>query len=179
MTVSLPLAVLGGLLVFALPGYGVSKAVFPEWRLRGPRALLVAVELATLSFVLSIVLTVLVGFALLNASPSGFQATWSDPRLEAALAGITGVSLAVAVGRGGFARVPPPAPSLEADRGLTGGWDAMRELDQLGREERGLRRSLVTAPPGSDQERELRSRIERVRAEAASVRARREAELAG
>lgn len=179
MTVSPPLAVLGGLLVFVLPGYAVSKAVFPEWRIRGSKALLTAVELATLSLVLSVTLTVLVGFALLNATPAGFQATWSDPRLEAALGAITGLGLAVAVGRGGFSRVPPPTPALEDDPGLTGGWEAMRRLDQLVREERGLRRSLVGAPPGSKEELELRSRIERVRAEAASVRARREAELAG
>jgi hypothetical protein len=179
VTVSLPLAILGGLLVFVLPGYAVSKAVFPEWRVRGPNGLLTAVELATLSLVLSVVLTVLVGFLLLNASSAGFQATWSDPRLEAALAGVTGVGLAVAVGRGGFAREPPPAPKLEEDRGAEGGWAAMRRLDQLVREERGLRRSLVVAPPGSQEERDLRTQIDRVHTEADSVRAQREAELAG
>ncbi|MCI4319545.1 MAG: DUF1616 domain-containing protein [Thermoplasmata archaeon] len=179
MTVSIPLAVLGGLLVFALPGYAVTKAVFPEWRLRGPNALLTAVELATLSFVLSVVLSVLVGFVLLNTAPAGFQANWTDPRLEAALGAITALGLTGAVARGGFARVAPSAPLLEEDQGATGGWEAVRRLDRLVREERGLRRSLVAAPPGSEEERELRSRIERVRAEAASVRTSREAELAG
>ena len=179
MTVSIPLAVLGGLLVFVLPGYAVGKAVFPEWRLKGPHALRTAVELATMSFVLSVVLTVLVGFLLLNATPSGFQATWNDPILEGALGGITVVGLAVAFARKGFAREPPAAPTLEEDRSVSGGWQAIRQLDQLNREERVLRRSLVAAPPGSEEERQLRSQIERVRTEAASVRARREAELAG
>ncbi|MCI4350292.1 MAG: DUF1616 domain-containing protein [Thermoplasmata archaeon] len=179
MAVNLALAIVGGVLVFALPGYAVAKSVFPEWRVRGAGALLTAVELATLSFVLSVTLTVLVGFVLLNAAPSGFQATWSNPALELSLAGISLVGLAVAYLRGAFARNPPSAPHPEEDTGATGGWEAMRRMDDLARQERGLRRSLTRIPPGSDEDRRIRDQLEKVQTEASAVRAAREAELAG
>jgi Protein of unknown function (DUF1616) len=176
---NLALALVGALLVFALPGYALTKSVFPEWRVRGARALLTAVELGTMSFVLSITLTVLVGFFLLNASPGGFQATWNDPVVELVLAGITAIGVVVAYRRGAFAREPPAAPAVEEERGLSGGWEAMRRMDQLAREERGLRRSLTRIAPGSEEERQVRSRLAGVQAEASAVRAARESEVAG
>jgi Protein of unknown function (DUF1616) len=177
--VNLALAVVGGLLVFVLPGYAVTKTLFPEWRVRGAGALLTGVELATLSFVLSVTLTVLVGFVALNAAPGGFQATWSNPVVELSLAAITVIGLIAAYIRGAFDRIPPTAPAPEEDPGLTGGWEAMRRLDELARRERGLRRSLTRVAPGSEEERRVRGLLETVKAEASQARAAREAELAG
>jgi uncharacterized membrane protein len=111
LTASLLEIVAGVLLVFVVPGYAITKATFPEWRLRGPEALLRAVEIGTLSLVLSVTVTILVGFVLGAAPGNYFQASWSDPLLEALLAAITGVALAAAVLRGAFRRVPPAAPS--------------------------------------------------------------------
>jgi len=84
--------VAGGLLLFFVPGYALTKAVFPEWRVRGRNAGRRLVEVVTLSFVTSIGLTVVVGFGLLDLAPGGFSAAWSDPLLEAALAAVAGVA---------------------------------------------------------------------------------------
>ncbi|HZY70823.1 MAG TPA: DUF1616 domain-containing protein [Thermoplasmata archaeon] len=179
MSVLWPFAVLGGLLVFVLPGYALTRALFPEWRVRGEGGWVRGVEIASLSLIGSVSMTVLVGFGLLNVSPSGFQASWSEPTLEIVLAAVTVAGLVVAAARGAFSKVPPGGPDSEPDPGFGGGWEVIRQLDRLAREERSLRRSLRTAPPGSEEEMRLRREIEVVRSSAESVRAARERELAG
>jgi hypothetical protein len=144
VTVS-PLEILAGLLlVFALPGYAITKATFPEWRLRGPDGLLRAVEIGTLSLVLSVTVTILVGFILGNLPGSFFQAGWSDPLLEAALAAITAVALVAAVLRGAFRREAPPGPAPEPTPGEEGPFAVARELEADRREARRLRHALRT-----------------------------------
>jgi branched-subunit amino acid transport protein len=170
-------ALVGGLLVFFVPGFFVTRALFPEWELRGRAALTRLVETLTLSFVLSVALTVLVGYALLTVAPGGFQAYWSDPVLEAALAGVAVVACGVAVSRNAFGRGSPTRPHPEPKRGDAGAWELTRELDRLGREERRLRRALETTG-GSAEERELREHLEKVRSETDELRRRREAEYA-
>ncbi|MFY9717906.1 MAG: DUF1616 domain-containing protein, partial [Thermoplasmata archaeon] len=59
-------ATVGGLLLFVVPGFTLARCLFPEWRFRGPDGARRALETATLAFVLSIALTVLVGSALLG-----------------------------------------------------------------------------------------------------------------
>jgi len=93
-------AIVGGLLLFVVPGFAVARALFPEWRFRGPDGTLRALETATLSFVLSVALTVLVGSLLLGLAPGGFAAAWSDPVLEVALAAVALVAVAAGVLRG-------------------------------------------------------------------------------
>jgi uncharacterized membrane protein len=138
-----PLEIFAGLLlVFALPGYAITKATFPEWRLRGPEALLRAVEIGTLSLVLSVTVTILVGFILGNLPGSYFQAGWSDPLLEAVLAAITAVGLVAAALRGAFRRLPPSAPAPEADPGEEAPFELARELEADRREERRLRHAI-------------------------------------
>jgi hypothetical protein len=140
-------AVVGGALLFFVPGFAVTRALFPEWRLRGTGALRRGLETATLSFVLSVTLTVLVGYGLLGLAPGGFSATWSDPLLEAVLAAIAVIAFATAGLEGAFSRHGTVRPVPAAEPGGEGAWELTRELDRLRREEVRLARSLRAAPP--------------------------------
>ena len=171
----------GLLLLFFLPGYAVAKATFPDWRVRGAGGRVRLVELVALSFVLSVALTVLAGYALLVGNPTGFSADWSDPLLEGILAGIALAGFAGALARGGFDRIPPtPHPAPAEDPGGEGAWELERALDELAREERRilhrLRREGSRLMP-SESER-LSAELEAVRQDRESLRVRREAEYA-
>jgi hypothetical protein len=168
-------AAIGGLLLFVLPGFAVTRAMFPEWRLTGPGALRRALETATLAFVLSIALTVLAGYALLGLAPGGFSAGWSDPLLEAVLAGITAVGLAIAALEGGFSRVGPAPTRASPDPGGEGAWEVTRELDRLRREERRIRRSLGAGDGAAEP---LRAELDRVSARVEELERAREAQYA-
>jgi hypothetical protein len=168
----------GILLIFFVPGFALTKAVFPEWRVRGPDAGLKAVEVATLSFVVSVALAVFVGYLLLLASPGGFQAYWSSPVLEAVLAAVALVGAIVAYARGAFSPVPPPGPSREPDTGEEGAWELMRELDRLTREERRLLHAIRQAPSNAPELAGLTEQLARIRSEEERLRTRREAEYA-
>jgi uncharacterized membrane protein len=163
---SYPEAFVGLLLVFVLPGYTITKATFPDWRVRGQRALLTFVELVTLAFVLSVVLTVLVGSALL-LTPSGFQAYWTDPVLEVVLAAIALAAFGLGWLRGAYRREPPATPAAPPSAGEEGAWELTRELEAIGREERRIRHTLRVGdhPP---------SETARLRAELNALGARRE-----
>ncbi len=155
-------AVAGGALLFFVPGYALTRAVFPEWRLRGPGALRRGLETVVLAFVLSVVLTVLAGYLLLHGAPGGFAAGWGDPLLEAVLAGIAGAAALVAALEGAFARTPPPARAPDAGPGEEGAWELSRAVDRLGQEERSIVRRL-RAEPESDAATGLRARLEEIR----------------
>lgn len=176
MAVSPIEALAGLLLIFFLPGFAVARALFPEWRFRGPDGLLRVVETGAMSLVLSVSLTVLIGFALLN-SPGGFSASWSDPVLEAILAGITGVGLVAAGLRGAFAREAPESRPLELLGGEEGGAEALERAEELAREERRLRHALRVSREGPDAVR-FRGELVRVRAEAERLGRAREEEYA-
>ena len=170
--------VLGLLLVFFLPGYTVTKAVFPEWRIRGTGALRRLVEVVTLSFVLSIVLTVLVGYLELTFAPGGFRAYWSDPVIEVSLIAIVFVAFVAGLARGAYRREPPTRPSVPGAEGEEGAFELTRKLDRLGREGRTIRHTLrVTAPSASERDR-LEARLHEVENESAELERRREAEYA-
>jgi uncharacterized membrane protein len=173
-------AVAGFLLLFFVPGFALAKAMFPEWRVRGALALRRAVELVTLSFVLSVVLTVLVGYLLLNTAPAGFQADWSHPVLEAALAAVALVALFVGLWEGAYRRHPPARPPsrARADRGEEGAWELTVELDRLMREERRVEHALRRSPHSSPEERALQSRLIEIRSERDELGRRREEEYA-
>ena len=177
MAASLPETLLGLLLVFFLPGFGVLRALFPEQRVFRPLSLRTLVEEVTGSLVLSVTLTILVGFAWLG-STTGVQASWSDPIVEVILGAIAGLALAVAALRGSFARTPPPAPALEPTAGEAGAFELLRALDQFAREERRLEHKLRVVGEGSREAEAIRDALERVRSEADQVRRRREAEYA-
>lgn len=169
----------GFLLVFFVPGYTVTRALFPEWRIRGPERYLRLLETVSLAFVLSVVLTILVGYLLLVGTPAGFQAYWSAPTLEVALFAIAVFAAAVGLVRGAYARVPPVSrgpPAVDPDEGEV--WAVTRELDRLVREERHLLRSLKRSGLDSAEEARLRSRLADVRARADELGRRREAEIA-
>lgn len=171
-------AVAGFLLIFVVPGYAVTRAVFPEWRMRGPAALAMALQIATLSFVTSVVLTILVGFVLLQG-PTGFQAGWSDPWLEAVLAGIALLAGAVGLACGAYRGEPPPAPALERSPGESGGWELIRELERTERERRRVAHELRKARAGSPEAGELEERRRALEIKSAELRRAREGELAG
>jgi len=175
---SAPEIVAGFLLVFFVPGYSVTRAVFPEWRIRGHDAMRRVVEELTLSLVLSVVLTVLVGDGLLSLTPSGFQASWSDPALEVALAAIAGVALVIAWARGSFRReAPSRAPRTEAG-GEEGALELTFQLDELSREERRIRHLLRAGVENAQERERLYERLEAIRAESLELARRREAEYA-
>ncbi len=174
MSAGLGEAAIGFLLLFVLPGFTVTKAVFPEWRIRGEDALLRATELGTLTLTVSAALVVLVGFGIENGTAAGFQATWSDPVLESALAVLAGVAFAIGWVRGAYRRAPPAAPPREPVPGEEGAWELLRELDGLRREERRLRHSLRTA--GTAERPRLEERLAEVRAERARRTSAREEE---
>ncbi len=169
-------AVAGGLLIFVLPGFTIAKAVFPERRLATPQGVRWAIELAALSLVLSVVLTVVVGYGLLVGAPGGFTAAWSDPLLEVVLAAITLVAFAVGWLEGAYAREAPvrPGPPPETDP-----WELTQSLDRLQRERRGLERQLRALAPSSTEDGDgLRRRIEAIAAQERTLRERQEAEYA-
>jgi pimeloyl-ACP methyl ester carboxylesterase len=169
----------GGLvLLFFLPGYATTKALFPEWRVRGVQALRRALETVTLSFVLSVAWTVVVGYGLLELAPGGFQAAWSDPELEAALALVTLGAVGVGAWMGAYSRVPPERPPTSAVPGEEGAWELTRRLDRLAREDRRLRHALRTADPNGPESDALRAELERVSEESSRLRQEREREYA-
>lgn len=166
----------GSLLLFFAPGYFVTKATFPEWRVRGDDALARAIEIGTLSFVLSVGLTVLVGYALLVGGPQGFQAAWSDPVLETVLFVVAIVAFGVGMGRGAYRKDPPvriPAPSPGEERPF----ELARELTQLDREEVRVRRALRRAETGEERA-GLERALDGLRARRTDLERRREAEYA-
>jgi hypothetical protein len=176
MTVSPLEALIGVLLVFVLPGLALSRALFPEWRFRGPDGLVRVVETASLALILSVALTIVVGFGLLSSS-AGFSASWSDPALEAVLGVITVVGFAVAWLRGAFARVPPAARPLEPLGGEEGSAEALGRAEELLREERRLRHALRVAHDEASTAR-LQNDLSRVRAEVRRLGTAREEEYA-
>lgn len=170
-------AIAGGLLFFVVPGYAVTRAMFPEWRLRGPGKLRRGLETATLSFVLSIGLTVLVGYALLSAAPGGFAASWSDPLLEVCLAAVAAAGFVAAALQGAFSRSPTPSRAASPEPGGEGAWELTRELDRLHREERRLRRSLRSGEDATAAA-EARRRLEELGARVDSLERAREDQYA-
>jgi len=168
--------VVGALLLFFVPGYAVTKALFPERRVRGPGGTRRLLEVITLSFVTSVGLTVVVGYGLLSLAPGGFAATWSDPLLEAVLGAVTVVAVGVAFGRGAFAIIPPSIPAAPAGDGEEGAWELSRELERLGRDERRLQHALRVSSLSPADATRLRSELDSVRTERETLRQRREEE---
>lgn len=160
---------LGGALLFALPGYAWSRALFPEWRLRGPTALDTAVRLGTLSFVWSLAILVVVGSALSEIPSLGFSAAWSDPRLELLLAGLTLIGFAVAALRGAFSAPVEPAPRASAPEDSSP-LPTLRQLDRIAREESRVRRALRRSPAGSEGRARLEEELGRLRARSEEIR---------
>lgn len=144
MSVGVVQAGAGLLLILVVPGFFLSRALFPEWRFRGPEGATHAVETAALSVVLSVSCAILVGTALLNGP--GFAAGWADPSLELVLVTIAAAAAVIAFLRGAFARIAPRAPPLEPSDGEGDAWDRLREREELARQERRLRHELRVAP---------------------------------
>lgn len=170
--------VVGGLLLFFVPGYAVAKSLFPEWRVRGPQGARRLLEIVTLSFVMSVGLTVVVGYAILNLAPGGFAAAWSDPLLETVLAAVALLAFVVAVVRGAFSRTPPAAPRRSEPLGEEGAWELSRELDRLAREERRLEHALRVSSQDPGEVKRIRAELDSVRSERDLLRVRREDEYA-
>jgi Protein of unknown function (DUF1616) len=169
-------ALSGGLLLFFVPGFAISRALFPEWRLTGPGGLRRGLETATLSFVLSVGLTVLVGYGLLSAAPGGFSASWSDPVLESCLAGVAAIAFAAGLFQGAYSHRRTGALSVPPEPGGEGAWALTRELDRLGREERRLARQLSMSRGDPEAAGSVERRLAELRDEARAIEARREAE---
>ncbi|HXQ48863.1 MAG TPA: DUF1616 domain-containing protein [Thermoplasmata archaeon] len=172
-------AAVGLALLFFLPGFAVGRAMFPEWRFRGPGGTIHLIETLALSLVLSVALTVVVGYALLTSS-LGFGSTWSNPNVLESLGVVTIVGLGVAVVRGAFSATAPEGPSVPSERGSEVAFETIRELDGLVAAERRLRHRLRVLPRDDPE----RPRVDRelgdvVARQAAVVAAREEDERAG
>lgn len=173
--VSLSEGVVGGLLLFFVPGYAVTKALFPEWRVRGPEGARRLLETVTLSFVASIGLTVVIGFGILDLAPGGFSAAWSDPLLEGVLALVTAVAFVASLFRGSWSREPPRTPAPRTEEGA---WELSRELERLGRDERRIEHALRAARGSTAERARLSAELESLRAEREALRRQREEEYA-
>jgi hypothetical protein len=149
----------GLLLFFFVPGLALARAVFPERRFRGPDGLRGAVELAVLSLVLSVVLTVLVGYALLSVAPGGFSAAWDSPVLEGTLAVVAAGAFVVGLVEGAYARVPRRAPPPRGP-GMEGAWALSERLDRLRAQRRAPGVDPATAAALDAEERALAERRE-------------------
>lgn len=178
MAITWALAPVGFLLVFLLPGYAVTKAMFPEWRVRGPAAGLRAVEIGTLSLVLSVALSVVVGVGLLDLPGAGFAAFWSEPVLEVTLGVIALVALVVGAARGAYRHDPPEGPAPEASAGAEDGWELVTRLDSIGRSRRRLEHQLRVQGDSDQRAERWRDEIRRLDEEAAAIRRAREVEYA-
>jgi uncharacterized membrane protein len=169
-------AVAGGVLLFFLPGYTIAKALFPERRARGPDGVRWVLEAIAIAFVLSVVLTVTVGYLLLG-TPGGFSATWSDPVLEAALAAIALVAFVVGLLEGAYGKAPPVRALGAVEPGSEGAWELSERLDRLQRERLGVERDLRRIPTSDTAAAgPLRLRLDRLLAEEETLRRQREAE---
>jgi hypothetical protein len=168
-------AAVGLLLLFFLPGFALTRALYPERRVLRPLSLLRLVEQLTLGIVLSVALGILVGFVWLG-TPGGVQAGWSEPLVELTLAGIAAAAFAVAFARGSFARVPPAGPALEAQGGLSDPTTLLHELEGLHREERRIRHRLRVAGAKGRAAGDDAQELERVRQEIRRIESGREAE---
>jgi uncharacterized membrane protein len=162
-------------ILFFVPGYTLTKALFPEWRVRGETALQRALEIAVLAFVLSVVLTVLVGWTLLSVAPGGFQAEWSDPLLQTILAGIALVGFVAGWVRGAYAHDPPVRVVPTEDVGEEGAWELTRRLEELAREQRRLEHRLRVSSADGEERVSLQQDIDRLRREQESLGRQREA----
>jgi hypothetical protein len=171
-------SLVGLALVFFLPGYFTTKALFPEWRVRGPDGLTRLVEIITLGFVLSVVLTIVLGYGLLLLGPNGFQASWSDPALESILAAVAAVALVAGLFRHAYAREPPPPSGDGPDPGGEGAWELLRELEALRREERRLQHRLRVARGDSGASAQVEHDLAAVQQQIMTLRQQREAEYA-
>lgn len=168
----------GLLLLFFVPGYTTTRAIFPEWRIRGAEAWRRGVETVTLSFVLSIGWTVVVGYLLLTAAPGGFQAPWTNPGLEEALLLVSLVALVAGWRVGAYATTPPTSPGERPDPGEEGAWELTRELDRMAREERRLEHALRRVGTNGTEAAGLQDRLAALREESSRIRQDRERQYA-
>ncbi|MFZ1022599.1 MAG: DUF1616 domain-containing protein [Thermoplasmata archaeon] len=171
-------SLVGLALVFFLPGYFTTKALFPEWRVRGPDGLTRLVEIISLGFMLSVVLTIVLGFGLLLVGPNGFQASWSDPVLESILAVVAAVALVAGILRHAYSKEAPLPGGDGPEPGGEGAWQLLRELEALQREERRLRHRLRVTPADSGAGTQLERELQSVQQQIATLSLEREAEYA-
>lgn len=171
------LAAVGLMLIFFLPGFAVTRALFPERRVFRPPSGKVLVEQLTSSVILSVAITILAGYVWLGTSV-GFQVTWAQPRVEESLAAISGVGLAVAAARGSFARRTPQGPDLPPEAGHSDPMALIRQLDELARRRRSLQHQRRIAGGDSPDSASIDEAIRRIDDEDRALRAQREEEYA-
>lgn len=166
----------GVFLLFVAPGYAWTRALFPEWKFRGPRRWENGVRTVTLTLVWSVAIDVVAGSVLTEVPSLGFSAAWSDPRLEWILLATTIGGLVTAMGRGAFrlrGESTAPAPPGESP---PLGW--MREADRLVRDQARLRRKIRKSPVESPERTRFERELIEVSEQLTEVHRRREAELA-
>ncbi len=178
MTATIPQEVAGVLLVFVLPGYTVTKALFPEWRIRGPEALLRAVEIGTMSLLLSVTFTILAGFVLGSLPGSFFQASWNNPLLEIVLVAVTSVGAAVGLLNGAYRREPPSVPVSEPSPGEEHPWELLEALETIHQQERRLQHEIRMRKTGDPVRARLEAELRTAEVRAEELRRAREAEYA-
>jgi uncharacterized integral membrane protein len=163
-------------LIFVLPGFALSRAIFPEWRFRGRGGAEHLAETAAMSLVLSVSLTILVGFALQNSPSVGFQASWSFPLLEVLLAGVAGGALVTALYRGAFSKIPPLRIPARRERPGTDAWEILDRLDEFALKERRLAHAIRTGEPSSPEVLRAKEELSRLHDQTDELRQLRERE---
>ncbi|MGA8275783.1 MAG: DUF1616 domain-containing protein [Thermoplasmata archaeon] len=171
-------ALAGLLLVFFLPGYTTTRAIFPEWRIRGTEAWRRGVEIVTLSFVLSIGWTVVLGYLLLAGAPNGFEASWTDPELEVALLVVSVAAFIAGWRLDAYSKTPPASERPSPDPGGEGAWELTRHLDRLARDERRLEHALRAAHRSGADAADLERQLSTLREESSRLRQDRERQYA-
>jgi hypothetical protein len=176
MAVDVLESIAGGLLVFVLPGFVWSRALFPEWPLRGPAASIRWVETLTLSFLMSVSMTIVIGSALSRNNTLDFSASWSAPTVEILLAAATAIGVVAAWLRGGLTwRGAPRAAGPSDEPDVTG---TLRDLDRIERDRIRARRALHDARGDPKKEAACRETLEELDLRARRIREHREAQIA-
>ena len=136
------------------------------------------VEILTLSLVLSVTLTIVLGYGLLLLGPNGFQASWSDPVLETVLVAVAGVALVAGLLRRAYSPEAPTVGADSRDLGEEGAWELLRELEALNREERRLRHRMRVEKSDQGTNARLSDEMEAVHQRIAALQKDRESEYA-
>jgi membrane protein implicated in regulation of membrane protease activity len=145
MSTSPLFSVVALLLFFFVPGFLLMKALWPEWRFRGVKGLERGLTLVAGGVVLSVALTIIIGFYLGNTGL--FQAGQGNPLLEEILAAISVVCLIAGWWRGAYSAKAPPESRL-TEPPLYGEDDADSfgsTMEQIARDQRRIRHELRIA----------------------------------
>jgi hypothetical protein len=170
-------AIAGGLLILLLPGLAWSRAIFPEWRIRGALAITHLVTTLTFAVVVSLALTIVVGSTLTGFAIAPYPAGWGDPVLEGILAAIALAGFVVALLRGGLRHGTLPGRASAPEPEGPPPEHALAEAARLRAEGRRIRHRLRDRDIAPRRREELDRQLAATEAAVRALERRREAEI--